>query len=86
MGELLALLAPAAISFGSNLLSGNDQADYQKKMEAEKKKADRRAAIERAMGGNALGRNVQAPQAPDLSTYNTINALAGLGGQIAGRF
>ena len=69
-----------------NSISGaNKQEEFQKQQAEEAKKAARRAALERAIGIGGISRQQSVLQPPDMSTYQIVNALTGLGSNLLGQ-
>ena len=84
------LLAAGALGLGAaglvNSISGaNKQEEFQKQQAEEAKKAARRAALERAIGIGGIQRGANVLQPPDMSTYQIVNAITGLGSNLLGQ-
>ena len=79
---LIALGALGAASIASQYLSGQEQQRFQERQARDQKAANRRAAIERAMGGTSFSRNQDPAVAPDTSNYAMLSGLANLGSNI----
>jgi hypothetical protein len=75
-----ALLAKA----GADIYSGVRSSRAADRAAEAAKKDARRAAIERAMGGTALGRGPTIVNPPDLTIPSVFGGLAGVAGSVAG--
>lgn len=82
MNPALIMAALGLLSTGAQYMSGKEQADHQKSLDRETKRASRAAAIERAMGGTSISRYTETPNAPDTSNYALVSGLSNLGSNL----
>lgn len=82
MAAPLALIVPAALavlSIAAQTRSANRQHNFQKNLVKDQKKADRRSALERAIGGTAFQRRPDPRTPPNLAGEGIVQGLANLG-------
>lgn len=81
----LALLALGGTSIASQFLGGQTQQRFQDRQVRDQIAANRRNAIERAMGGTSIARLQQPQIAPDTSNYALVSGLANLGSNLVAK-
>lgn len=79
---LAAILALGGAGIASQYMGGQKQQRFQERQVRDQKIANRRAAIERAMGGTSIGRMASEAVAPDTSNYAALAGLANLGSNL----
>lgn len=85
MNPALIMAALGLLSTGAQYVAGQKQTDYQKGLENEQRRANRAAAIERAMGGTSISRYQENPRAPDTSNYALVSGLSNLGSNLVAK-
>ena len=79
----MALLAMGLANIGAQAIGGHKQSQHEQRMIQQQKKDQRRAAIERALGGTFWSKREDPVAPPNLAPLGIVQGLSQLGMQMA---